>query len=142
MRVSVIGTGYVGLVTGACLAAVGHDVVAMDDNPAKIAVLREGRLPIYEPHLAELVAQTTRAGRLRFTTDVAAAAQGVAVSFICVNTPPRPDGDADLRYVEGRPAGSPSTPPGTSSSSRSPPCRSRPASGSRRPWPSTPRGRG
>ena len=101
MRVSVIGTGYVGLVTGACLAAVGHDVVALDDNPAKIAVLREGRLPIYEPHLAELVAQTTRAGRLRFTTDVAEAAQGVAVSFICVNTPPRPDGDADLRYVEG-----------------------------------------
>ena len=101
MRVSVIGTGYVGLVTGACLAAVGHDVVAMDDNPAKIAVLREGRLPIYEPHLADLVAQTTRAGRLRFTTDVAEAAQGVAVSFICVNTPPRPDGDADLRYVEG-----------------------------------------
>jgi len=80
---------------------VGHDVVAMDDNPAKIAVLREGRLPIYEPLLAAVVAQTTRAGRLRFTTDVAEAAQGVAVSFICVNTPPRPDGDADLRYVEG-----------------------------------------
>jgi UDPglucose 6-dehydrogenase len=100
MRVSVIGTGYVGLVTGACLAAVGHDVVAMDDNPAKIAVLREGRLPIYEPHLAALVAQATRSGRLRFTTDVAEAAQGVAVSFICVNTPPRPDGEADLRYVE------------------------------------------
>ncbi|MCU0728088.1 MAG: UDP-glucose/GDP-mannose dehydrogenase family protein [Planctomycetes bacterium] len=100
MRVSVIGTGYVGLVTGACLAAVGHDVVAMDDNPAKIAVLRQGGLPIYEPHLAELVAQTTRAGRLRFTTDVTEAAQDAAVSFICVNTPPRPDGDADLRYVE------------------------------------------
>src|SRR5512136_3216364 len=100
MRLSVIGTGYVGLVTSACLAAVGHDVVALDDNPAKIAVLRAGGLPIYEPHLAALVAQTTQAGRLRFTTDVAEAAQGVAVSFICVNTPPRPDGEADLRYVE------------------------------------------
>jgi len=100
MRVAVIGTGYVGLVTGACLAAVGHDVVGMDDNPAKIAVLGQGGLPIYEPHLADLVAQTTRAGRLRFTTDVAEAVRDAAVIFICVNTPPRPDGEADLSYVE------------------------------------------
>jgi len=100
MRVAVIGTGYVGLVTGACLAAVGHDVVGMDDNPAKIAVLGQGGLPIYEPHLADLVAQTRRAGRLRFTTDVAEAVRDAAVIFICVNTPPRPDGEADLSYVE------------------------------------------
>src|SRR5512134_2215603 len=100
MRVAVIGTGYVGLVTGACLAVVGHEVVGMDDNPAKIAVLGQGGLPIYEPHLADLVAQTRRAGRLRFTTDVAEAVRDAAVIFICVNTPPRPDGEADLSYVE------------------------------------------
>jgi UDPglucose 6-dehydrogenase len=100
MHVAVIGTGYVGLVTGACLAEVGHAVVGMDDNPAKIAVLQAGQLPIYEPHLADLVARTTRAGRLRFTTDVAEAARDAAVIFICVNTPPRPDGEADLCYVE------------------------------------------
>jgi UDPglucose 6-dehydrogenase len=100
MHVSVIGTGYVGLVTGACLAEVGHDVVCMDDNPAKVAVLLQGRLPIYEPYLADLVARTTQAGRLRFTTEVAEAAHDAAVIFICVNTPPRPDGEADLSYVE------------------------------------------
>lgn len=100
MRVAVIGTGYVGLVTGACLAAVGHEVVGMDDNPAKVAVLDQGGLPIYEPHLADLVARTARAGRLRFTTDVAEAVRDAAVIFICVNTPPRPDGEADLRFVE------------------------------------------
>src|SRR5512147_3273321 len=100
MHVAVIGTGYVGLVTAACLAAVGHDVVGMDDNPAKIATLQAGALPIFEPHLADIVAQATRAGRLRFTTDVAAAIQAAPVIFLCVNTPPRPDGEADLRYVE------------------------------------------
>jgi UDPglucose 6-dehydrogenase len=100
MHVSVIGTGYVGLVTGACLAEVGHDVVCMDDNPAKIEVLLQGRLPIYEPYLADLVARNTRIGRLRFTTEVTQAARDAAVIFICVNTPPRPDGEADLSYVE------------------------------------------
>jgi len=100
MHVSVIGTGYVGLVTGACLAEVGHTVVGMDDNSAKIDVLQEGRLPIYEPHLADLVARNTRAGRLRFTTAVPEAVRDAAVIFICVNTPPRPDGEADLSYVE------------------------------------------
>jgi UDPglucose 6-dehydrogenase len=100
MNVSVIGTGYVGLVTGACLAEVGHEVVCMDDNPAKVEVLLQGRMPIFEPHLEELVARNRRAGRLRFTTDVAEAARDAAVIFICVNTPPRPDGDADLTYVE------------------------------------------
>jgi len=100
VHVSVIGTGYVGLVTGACLAEVGHRVVCMDDNPAKIEVLLQGRLPIYEPYLADLVARNTRIGRLRFTTEVTEAARDAAVIFICVNTPPRPDGEADLSYVE------------------------------------------
>jgi UDPglucose 6-dehydrogenase len=100
MRVSVIGTGYVGLVTGACLAEVGHDVTGMDDDALKVAVLEAGRLPIYEPHLERLVARNRAAGRLRFTADVAEAARDAAVIFICVNTPPRPDGEADLSYVE------------------------------------------
>ena len=100
MNVSVIGTGYVGLVTGACLAEVGHQVVCMDDNPAKVEVLRQGRVPIYEPYLALLVARNRQHGRLRFTTDADAAVRDAAVIFICVNTPSRPDGEADLTYVE------------------------------------------
>lgn len=100
MNVSVIGTGYVGLVTGTCLAEIGHQVVCMDDNPAKVEVLLQGRMPIYEPHLDQLVARNIRNGRLRFTTDAAEAAREAAVIFICVNTPPRPDGEADLTYVE------------------------------------------
>jgi len=100
MRVAVIGTGYVGLVTAACLAEVGHTVVGMDDDAAKVGVLDAGRLPIYEPHLDRLVARNRAAGRLRFTSDVAEAASDAAVIFLCVNTPPRPDGEADLSYVE------------------------------------------
>ena len=100
MNVSVIGTGYVGLVTGTCLAEIGHQVVCMDDNPAKVEVLLQGRMPIYEPYLDQLVARNIRNGRLRFTTDAAEAAREAAVIFICVNTPPRPDGEADLTYVE------------------------------------------
>ena len=100
MHVAVIGTGYVGLVTGACLAEIGHQVVCMDDDPAKIATLQAGRLPVFEPHLAPMVDRTRRAGRLRFTTDVAATVRDAAVIFICVNTPSRPDGEADLTYVE------------------------------------------
>ena len=100
MNVSVIGTGYVGLVTGACLAEVGHQVVCMDDNPAKVEVLLQGRLPIYEPYLDLLVARNRQHGRLRFTTDADEAVREAAVIFICVNTPPRPDGEADLTYVE------------------------------------------
>jgi UDPglucose 6-dehydrogenase len=100
MRVCVIGTGYVGLVTGACLAEIGHRVVCMDDNGAKIEVLRRGGLPIYEPHLEPMVERARAAGRLAFTTDVAAAVQGADVAFICVNTPPLPTGEADLSFVE------------------------------------------
>ena len=100
MRVSVIGTGYVGLVTGACLADIGHQVVCMDDDASKIEVLRKGSLPIYEPHLEELVEHCRSAGRLRFTADVAEAVREAAVIFICVNTPPLSNGEADLSYVE------------------------------------------
>jgi UDPglucose 6-dehydrogenase len=100
MNVSVIGTGYVGLVTGACLAEIGHQVVCMDDDAAKVEVLRQGRIPVFEPHLEAMVARNRRLGRLRFSADVAEAVREAAIIFICVNTPPRPDGEADLTYVE------------------------------------------
>lgn len=100
MNVAVIGTGYVGLVTGACLAEVGHDVTCMDDNAAKVETLLQGRMPIYEPHLDRMVARNRTAGRLRFTADVAEATRDATAIFICVNTPPRPDGEADLTFVE------------------------------------------
>jgi len=100
MNVCVIGTGYVGLVTGACLAEVGHQVTCMDDDANKIRVLREGGMPIYEPHLEGIVLRTRAAGRLHFSTDVAEAVRDAAVIFICVHTPPLPDGEADLTYVE------------------------------------------
>ncbi len=100
MNVSVIGTGYVGLVTGACLAEVGHQVVCMDDDARKIRVLLDGGMPIYEPHLEGMVRRTRAAGRLQFTADVSEAVRDAAVIFICVNTPPLPDGEADLSYVE------------------------------------------
>ncbi|HSB68893.1 MAG TPA: UDP-glucose/GDP-mannose dehydrogenase family protein [Candidatus Methylomirabilis sp.] len=100
MRVSVIGTGYVGLVTGACLADIGHQVVCMDDDASKIDVLQQGAMPIYEPHVEEMVRRCRAAGRLVFSADVTAAVRGAAVIFICVNTPPLPSGEADLSYVE------------------------------------------
>ncbi len=100
MHVCVLGTGYVGLVTGACLAEIGHHVVCMDDDRAKIEVLTRGGMPIYEPYLEGLVQRNRAAGRLHFTTDVAQAVREAAVIFICVHTPPLPDGEADLSYVE------------------------------------------
>ena len=99
MRVTLFGTGYVGLVTGACLAEVGNDVICVDIDQAKIDGLRRGVVPIFEPGLEELVKANQSAGRLRFSTD---AAEGVAhgeVLFIAVGTPPDEDGSADLRYV-------------------------------------------
>ncbi|MCA0198231.1 MAG: UDP-glucose/GDP-mannose dehydrogenase family protein [Proteobacteria bacterium] len=99
MRVSIFGTGYVGLVTGTCLAEVGHEVVCVDVDAAKVAGLERGIVPIYEPGLAPMVKSNHAAGRLRFSTDAAAAvAHGEAV-FIAVGTPPDEDGSADLRYV-------------------------------------------
>jgi UDPglucose 6-dehydrogenase len=99
MRVSVFGTGYVGLVTGACLAEVGHQVVCVDVDAAKIAGLREGRIPIFEPGLDELVRANHRAGRLDFSTDATTAIAHARIVFIAVGTPPDEDGSADLRHV-------------------------------------------
>jgi len=98
MRVSVFGTGYVGLVTGACLAEVGHQVICVDIDTAKIEALSQGRIPIFEPGLEDLVQANARAGRLRFTTDAEAAA-AAGIVFIAVGTPPDEDGSADLRHV-------------------------------------------
>ncbi len=99
MRVSIFGTGYVGLVTGACLAEVGHDVVCVDVDAAKIEGLRNGQVPIYEPGLEPMVRASHAAGRLHFTTDAAAAIAHGEIVFIAVGTPPDEDGSADLQYV-------------------------------------------
>jgi UDPglucose 6-dehydrogenase len=99
MKVTVVGTGYVGLVSGACLADMGNDVLCLDVDSEKIAGLREGRLPIYEPGLEKVVASNVAAGRLNFTTDVKAAVAHGTLQFIAVGTPPDEDGSADLKYV-------------------------------------------
>jgi UDPglucose 6-dehydrogenase len=99
MRIAVIGTGYVGLVTGTCLAESGNDVVCVDNNAQKIAILQEGRLPIYEPGLLELVQRNQREGRLHFTTDLSAAVQEAQLIFVAVGTPATPEGAADLSAV-------------------------------------------
>ncbi len=99
MKVTVIGSGYVGLVTAACLADLGNDVFCLDIDAAKVAMLRQGRLPIHEPGLAEVVQRNAAAGRLRFSTDAPEAARHGKVQFIAVGTPPDEDGSADLSYV-------------------------------------------
>ena len=99
MKITVIGTGYVGLVSGACLADVGNDVLCLDVDPAKIKILEEGGIPIHEPGLQEVVRRNVEAGRLSFTTDVKRAAQYGTIQFIAVGTPPDEDGSADLQYV-------------------------------------------
>jgi UDPglucose 6-dehydrogenase len=100
MQIVMIGTGYVGLVTGTCFAESGNDVVCLDVDQAKVNRLRAGEIPIYEPGLTELVTRNARAGRLRFTTDYAEAIPQARCVFICVGTPQSDDGAADLRYVE------------------------------------------
>ncbi len=97
MNVAIIGTGYVGLTTGTCLAYLGHDVVCVDSDPAKVARLRAGETPIYEPHLAELMAKC--GDRLRFSGSYDEAVPGAQVVFIAVGTPPGPNGAPDLRYL-------------------------------------------
>ncbi len=97
--ISVIGTGYVGLVTGTCLSEFGLSVVCMDTDAAKIRDLEQGRVPIYEPGLPALIAKNVAAGRLRFTTDAAAAVAAAPVIFLALPTPPGEDGSADLSYV-------------------------------------------
>jgi UDPglucose 6-dehydrogenase len=99
MRITMIGTGYVGLVTGACFAEVGNDVLCLDLDARKIAILNEGGIPIHEPGLLEMVTRNRLAGRLRFTTDVAASVAHGTVQFIAVGTPPDEDGSADVRHV-------------------------------------------
>ena len=99
MRVAIFGTGYVGLVTGACLAEVGHQVVCVDVDAAKIEGLVRGIVPIYEPGLAPMVQANHAAGRLRFTTDAVDALATGEIVFIAVGTPPDEDGSADLQYV-------------------------------------------
>jgi UDPglucose 6-dehydrogenase len=100
MHVAMIGTGYVGLVSGACLSEFGHDVVCVDKEAAKIATLTAGRIPIFEPGLEEVVALNAKAGRLTFTTDLAAAVKAADAVFIAVGTPSRRgDGHADLSFV-------------------------------------------
>lgn len=99
MNVAVVGTGYVGLVAGTCFAELGHRVVCVDNNQDKLATLRAGKLPIYEPGLEEMVPKNVARGRLAFTDDLAKAVQDAEVVFIAVGTPPGEDGSADLRYV-------------------------------------------
>ena len=99
MRVCIFGTGYVGLVSGTCLAEVGHDVVCVDVDAAKVAGLQDGIIPIYEPGLTPMVQANHAAGRLRFTTDAAVGVAHGDVIFIAVGTPPDEDGSADLQYV-------------------------------------------
>lgn len=100
MKIAMVGTGYVGLVSGVCLSDFGHEVVCVDRDPDKVAMLKQGKVPIYEPGLAELMAKNVAAGRLFFTDDLAAAIDGAAAVFIAVGTPTRRgDGHADLRYV-------------------------------------------
>ncbi|MBK6974590.1 MAG: UDP-glucose/GDP-mannose dehydrogenase family protein [Sterolibacteriaceae bacterium] len=99
MKVTVVGSGYVGLVSGACLAEVGNDVLCVDVDPNKIDILNSGGIPIHEPGLEAMIARNRAAGRIRFTTDVAMAARHGTVQFIAVGTPPGEDGSADLQYV-------------------------------------------
>src|SRR4028118_1308541 len=100
MRVAMIGSGYVGLVSGACFADFGHDVCCVDKDPGKIQALNRGEIPIFEPGLADLVAKNVREGRLTFTTDLPEAVRYAEAVFIAVGTPSRRgDGHADLSYV-------------------------------------------
>jgi len=99
MKITIIGSGYVGLVTGACLADMGNEVLCLDIDAAKIAALNSGRIPIFEPGLEVVVQRNRAAGRLRFSTDVAVSVAHGELQFIAVGTPPEEDGGADLRYV-------------------------------------------
>ncbi|MBS3996626.1 MAG: UDP-glucose/GDP-mannose dehydrogenase family protein [Hydrogenophaga sp.] len=99
MKVTVVGSGYVGLVSGACLAEVGNDVLCLDVDAEKIRILEAGGIPIFEPGLQEMVQRNVAAGRLRFTTDVERAVHHGTIQFIAVGTPPDEDGSADMQYV-------------------------------------------
>lgn len=100
MRVCVIGTGYVGLVTGACLAHIGHDVICVDNNEEKVKIMKAGQSPIFEPGLSEIMQSAIQSDRIKFTTDIAAGVAHGEILFIAVGTPPLPTGESDTRYVE------------------------------------------
>jgi UDPglucose 6-dehydrogenase len=100
MKLSIIGTGYVGLVTGTCFAEVGHHVICVDNDAAKVKMLQAGGIPIYEPGLEELVKKHVASGRLQFTSSTAEGVEKSDVIFIAVPTPPQPDGSVDLSYIE------------------------------------------
>ena len=100
MRLAVVGCGYVGLVTGSCLGEAGHEVVATDNDSARIKMLNSGRLPIYEPGLDRVMESATAAGRLQFTSDCAQAVRAADAIFICVGTPPLESGEADLSAID------------------------------------------
>ncbi|MBR6020883.1 MAG: UDP-glucose/GDP-mannose dehydrogenase family protein [Kiritimatiellae bacterium] len=100
MKISIVGTGYVGLVTGACFSEAGHDVLCIDNNPKKIEMLHRGEMPIYEPGLEEMVKRNVEAGRLHFTTSIAEGTAFAEVIFIAVGTPPGVGGEANLTFVE------------------------------------------
>src|ERR1041384_2842296 len=99
MNICMVGTGYVGLVTGACLADFGMDVTCVDKDESKIDLLKQGISPIYEPGLEELLQKNAKAGRLRFTTDLQSAIERCLVIFIAVGTPPKSDGSPDLSFI-------------------------------------------
>lgn len=100
MRVCVIGTGYVGLVTGACLAHIGHHVICVDNNEEKVKLMKAGQSPIFEPGLSEIMQSAIEAGTIEFTTDLGAGVAHGEILFIAVGTPPLPTGESDTRYVE------------------------------------------
>ena len=100
MRVCVIGTGYVGLVTGVCLSHIGHEVICVDNNEEKVKLMQSGQSPIYEPGLSELMKFSAESGRLHFTSDLAKGVTHGEILFIAVGTPPLPTGESDTRYVE------------------------------------------
>src|SRR3989442_11090199 len=100
MKLTIIGTGYVGLVTGTCFAEVGHQVICVDNDATKVELLRAGGMPIYEPGLEELVKRNVATGRLSFTTSTAEGVEKSDVVFIAVPTPPLADGGVDLSFIE------------------------------------------
>jgi UDPglucose 6-dehydrogenase len=100
MRVCVIGTGYVGLVTGTCLAHIGHHVICVDNNEEKVKLMKSGQSPIFEPGLSEIMQSSSQSGNLEFTSDLAAGVAHGDILFIAVGTPPLPTGESDTRYVE------------------------------------------
>lgn len=100
MKLSVIGAGYVGLTTAACLAQIGHDVFCSESDVQKLSKLQNGVMPLFEPHLEDVIKTVRQVGRLRFGSTEEAVAWGESI-FICVGTPPLPNGDADLSAIEG-----------------------------------------